>query len=93
MPDLAAIVVIAKLIGAQRPQIGQMFPDRLFQLGGLFPADATVHLKKFHRTSAITPEGKANPGRLAILMVHQVSKVGMRNGGTQHQMNIQMAVG
>src|SRR5208282_1891134 len=87
MPEFAAVVVIAELIGAQRPQIEKMLPDRLFQLGGLFRAHAAVHLKKLHRAPTVAPEFEANPRSLAV---HQISEVGMRDGWAQHEMHVQM---
>src|ERR1017187_1298073 len=92
MPDFAAVVVIAELIGAQRPQIGKMLPDRLFQFRGVFGAHAAVHFKKLHRPSTVAAEFEANARSLAVLIVYQISEVGMRNGWAQHEMHVQMRI-
>src|ERR1700691_3223541 len=70
-----------------------MIPDGLFQLGGVLAAHATVDFKKLNRPSRIASKFKANPRRLTVRMIHQISEVGMWDGRAQNQMNIQMSIG
>ena len=60
MSYLATIVVIAELIGAQRPQIGQMFPDRLFQSA----ACSRLTLPSTPRNSTGRPQSRPRSRRI-----------------------------
>ena len=53
MPLLHSVAVIAELIGAKRAQIRKALPDRVFQLGSMFPAHVAVHFEKIHGTPTI----------------------------------------
>ena len=71
MAHLAAILVRPKEIVADRAEIRQVLPDRIFQLAGVLGGDVAVDFQKIGGAFFVAPEEETNAG--SVIRIDQIA--------------------